>query len=303
MKQNTFSPNIKNVSFLGLDVRFPVFFSSLALALIFSILVLAYPKESSNILTEIRVFVVNWFDTLFTVSMTTFLLLLLLIMVSPFGNIKLGRNDSQPEFTFFSWICMLFAAGVGIGMTFYGAAEPLSYYTGVFGTPLSVSPLSDEARQLAFSATIFHWGLSAWSVYAIIGLSLAFFNYNWKLPLSIRSIFYPLFGEKIWGWRGDLIDTTAVLATLFGLATSLGLGAQQASSGLLYLFDLPKTLSTQTLIIAFITTIAIFSVYRGLDKGVKILSNLNIVLALLLLFFVIITGPTKNILSLSLIHI
>ena len=297
MKQNTFSPNIKNVSFLGLDVRFPVFFSSLALALIFSILVLAYPKESSNILTEIRVFVVNWFDTLFTVSMTTFLLLLLLIMVSPFGNIKLGRNDSQPEFTFFSWICMLFAAGVGIGMTFYGAAEPLSYYTGVFGTPLSVSPLSDEARQLAFSATIFHWGLSAWSVYAIIGLSLAFFNYNWKLPLSIRSIFYPLFGEKIWGWRGDLIDTTAVLATLFGLATSLGLGAQQASSGLLYLFDLPKTLSTQTLIIAFITTIAIFSVYRGLDKGVKILSNLNIVLALLLLFFVIITGPTKNILS------
>ena len=179
MKQNTFSPNIKNVSFLGLDVRFPVFFSSLALALIFSILVLAYPKESSNILTEIRVFVVNWFDTLFTVSMTTFLLLLLLIMVSPFGNIKLGRNDSQPEFTFFSWICMLFAAGVGIGMTFYGAAEPLSYYTGVFGTPLSVSPLSDEARQLAFSATIFHWGLSAWSVYAIIGLSLAFFYYNW----------------------------------------------------------------------------------------------------------------------------
>ena len=191
---------------------------------------------------------------------------------------------------------MLFAAGVGIGMTFYGAAEPLSYYTGVFGTPLGVSPGTEEAYRLAFSATIFHWGLSGWSVYAIIGLSLAFFSYNWKLPLTIRSIFYPLLGNKIWGWQGDLIDIIAVLATLFGLATSLGLGAQQASAGLLYIFELPNNILSQSLIIIFITSVAIFSVYRGLDRGVRVLSNINIGLALILLTFVVIAGPTVKIL-------
>jgi BCCT family betaine/carnitine transporter len=191
---------------------------------------------------------------------------------------------------------MLFAAGVGIGMTFYGAAEPLSYYTGVFGTPLGVSPGTEEAYRLAFSATIFHWGLSGWSVYAIIGLALAFFSYNWKLPLTIRSIFYPLLGNRIWGWQGDLIDIIAVLATLFGLATSLGLGAQQASAGLLYIFDLPNNILSQSLIIIFITSVAIFSVYRGLDRGVRVLSNINIGLALILLAFVVIAGPTVKIL-------
>ena len=182
-------------------------------------------------------------------------------------------------------------------MTFYGAAEPLSYYTGVFGTPLNVIPQSEEAYRLAFSATIFHWGINAWSVYAVIGLSLAFFSYNWKLPLTIRSIFYPLLGDKIWGWQGDLIDIIAVLATLFGLATSLGLGAQQASSGLYYLFGIPNTLLSQSLVIIFITAVAIFSVFRGLDKGVKVLSNINIGLALLLLSFVVIAGPTYQIIS------
>jgi len=191
---------------------------------------------------------------------------------------------------------MLFAAGVGIGMTFYGAAEPLSYYTGVFGTPLGVSPGTEEAYRLAFSATIFHWGLSGWSVYAIIGLSLAFFSYNWKLPLTIRSIFYPLLGNRIWGWQGDLIDIIAVLATLFGLATSLGLGAQQASAGLLYIFELPNNILSQSLIIIFITSVAIFSVFRGLDRGVRVLSNINIGLALILLTFVVIAGPTVKIL-------
>ena len=161
---------------------------------------------------------------------------------------------------------MLFAAGVGIGMTFM---EPPNLYltiTGVFGTPLNVTPETEEARRLAFSATIFHWGINGWSVYAIIGLSLAFFCYNWKLPLTIRSIFFPLLGNKIWGWQGDFLDIIAVLATLFGLATSLGLGAQQASSGLFYLFNLPNNLVSQSLVIIFITSVAIFSVYRGLDK-------------------------------------
>ncbi len=296
------SPNYPNhdklnsVKFLGLDVNLPVFLFTSGLTILFSSLVLIFPEASTELLSDTRNFVLNWFDTLFTVSMSSFILVIFFLIISPFGKIRLGGDGSIPEFGFISWTCMLFAAGVGIGMTFYGAAEPLSYYTGVFGTPLDVSPGTKEAYRLAFSATIFHWGLSGWSVYAIIGLSLAFFSYNWKLPLTIRSIFYPLLGNRIWGWQGDLIDIIAVLATLFGLATSLGLGAQQASAGLLYIFELPNNILSQSLIIIFITSVAIFSVFRGLDRGVRVLSNINIGLALILLTFVVIAGPTVKIL-------
>ena len=300
MKENlTNYPNhdkLTSVKFLGLDVNLPVFLFTSGLTILFSSLVLIFPEASTELLSDTRNFVLNWFDTLFTVSMSSFILVIFFLIISPFGKIRLGGDGSIPEFGFISWTCMLFAAGVGIGMTFYGAAEPLSYYTGVFGTPLGVSPGTEEAYRLAFSATIFHWGLSGWSVYAIIGLALAFFSYNWKLPLTIRSIFYPLLGNRIWGWQGDLIDIIAVLATLFGLATSLGLGAQQASAGLLYIFELPNNILSQSLIIIFITSVAIFSVYRGLDRGVRVLSNINIGLALLLLTFVVIAGPTVKIL-------
>jgi len=283
-----------NTQFFGLDVNLPVFAISSALAIFFSAFVLFFPEKSS-FLTDTMDFVVNWFGTLFTLSMSAITLIIFFLIVSPFGKIRLGGKDSVPEFRFVSWVCMLFAAGVGIGMTFYGAAEPLSYYTGVFGTPLNVSPESEEAYRLAFSATIFHWGLNAWSVYAIVGLSLAFFCYNWKLPLTIRSVFYPLLGKRIWGWQGDVIDIVAVLATLFGLTTSLGLGARQATSGLDYLNIAPDTLLTQSLVIMFITSLVIFSVYRGLDKGVKVLSNINIGLALVLLAFIVLAGPTLKI--------
>ncbi|MDC0577477.1 BCCT family transporter [Gammaproteobacteria bacterium] len=300
MKENlTNYPNhdkLSSVKFLGLDVNLPVFLFTSGLTILFSSLVLIFPEASTDLLSDTRNFVLNWFDTLFTVSMSSFILVIFFLIISPFGKIRLGGDGSIPEFGFISWTCMLFAAGVGIGMTFYGAAEPLSYYTGVFGTPLNVSPGTEEAYRLAFSATIFHWGLSGWSVYAIIGLSLAFFSYNWKLPLTIRSIFYPLLGNRIWGWQGDLIDIIAVLATLFGLATSLGLGAQQASAGLLYIFELPNNILSQSLIIIFITSVAIFSVFRGLDRGVRVLSNINIGLALILLTFVVIAGPTVKIL-------
>ena len=300
MKENlTNYPNhdkLSSVKFLGLDVNLPVFLFTSGLTILFSSLVLIFPEASTELLSDTRNFVLNWFDTLFTISMSSFILVIFFLIISPFGKIRLGGDGSIPEFGFISWTCMLFAAGVGIGMTFYGAAEPLSYYTGVFGTPLGVSPGTEEAYRLAFSATIFHWGLSGWSVYAIIGLALAFFSYNWKLPLTIRSIFYPLLGNKIWGWQGDLIDIIAVLATLFGLATSLGLGAQQASAGLLYIFELPNNILSQSLIIIFITSVAIFSVFRGLDRGVRVLSNINIGLALILLTFVVIAGPTVKIL-------
>ena len=158
------SKSLKNSKFLGLDVNFSVFLISSGLAILFSCLVLVFPEASNNFLSSSRQFVVSRFDTLFTVSMLSFTFIIFFLIVSPFGKIKLGGKDSSPEFSFLSWICMLFAAGVGIGMTFYGAAEPLSYYRGVFGTPLNITPETEAARRLAFSATIFHWGINGLSL-------------------------------------------------------------------------------------------------------------------------------------------
>jgi len=170
---------------------------------------------------------------------------------------------------------MLFSAGIGIGMVFYGSAEPMAYYTDWGGTPLNVEPRTAEAEKLALAATIFHWGLTPWAIYAVIGLALAFFAFNKGLPLTIRSAFYPILGERIWGWPGHVIDILAVIATLFGLATSLGFGAQQAATGISFLFGGDATLNSQLILIALITGLAIISVVRGMDGGGKLLSNIN----------------------------
>lgn len=286
-----------NIEIFGLDIHNPVFALSATLALIFSGFVLAFPETSTSALLSTRDIILDLFDTMFSLSIIALTTFILFLIISPLGRIRLGGEDAKPEFGFVSWVCMLFSAGVGIGMTFYGAAEPLAYYTGIYGSPLGVTPETPEAYRLAFSATLFHWGISGWSVYALIGLAIGFFTFNRKLPLTIRSIFYPLLGERVWGWPGHIIDVVAVLSTLFGLATSLGLGAQQVSAGLNYLFDIPKTLQTQALVIISITSLAIYSVVRGLDKGVRKLSNINIGMAACLLLFIILAGPTSIIIS------
>ena len=202
---------------------------------------------------------------------------------------------------------MLFAAGMGIGLMFFGVSEPISHFTASLaadaGTPDSWAPLAGaagdvaEARRLGMAATIFHWGLHPWAIYAIVGLSLALFAYNKGLPLSVRSMFYPIFGERIWGWTGHIIDTLAVFATLFGLATSLGIGAEQANAGLQFLFGLPVSDVSKVVLIVGITAIALASVVAGLDAGVKRLSEINMVLAAVLLLFIIIAGPTLAIVT------
>ena len=284
-----------NIQIYGLDVHNPVFAMSAALVLIFSSLALAFPETSTSILLGSRDLILDLFDTMFSMSIIALTCFILFLIISPFGRIRIGGENAKTEFKFISWVCMLFSAGVGIGMTFYGAAEPLAYFTGIYGTPLGVTAETPEAYRLAFSATLFHWGISGWSVYALIGLSIGFFTFNRGLPLTVRSIFYPLLGERVWDWPGHLIDVVAVLSTLFGLATSLGLGAQQVSSGLNYLFDIPKNHQTQSLIIISISCLAIYSVFRGLDNGVRKLSNINIGMAICLMFFIIIAGPTKTI--------
>lgn len=286
-----------NVEVLGLDLHHPVFPVSAVAILGFAISTLVFPETSSAWLLGAKTFTLNHFDWLFMITTNIVFLVCLVIGLSPLGKIRLGGDDARPEFGTLSWLAMIFSAGVGIGMVFYGAAEPLAYYTDWAGTPLNAAALSAADRRLAFSATIFHWGITPWAIYAIIGLSLAFFTFNKGLPLTIRSAFYPVFGERVWGWPGHIIDMLAVVATLFGLATSLGLGAKQAASGLHFLFGVSPGQTTQVVLVIIITAMATISVVRGLDGGIKVLSNINIVLAILLLLFVLIAGPTFAILK------
>jgi len=214
-------------------------------------------------------------------------------MFSQYGNIRLGGDDAEPDFSTLSWFAMLFSAGMGIGLLFYGVAEPMFHFQ---STPLGAETATEAARQ-AMSLTFLHWGLHPWSIYALVALALAFFSFNKGQPLSIRSIFYPLLGEKINGGWGNLIDILATVATLFGVATSLGFGVQQINAGLNHLIGLEQNSVIQLLLIAGITTIATISVVRGLDAGIKKLSEINIWLAIGLLLFVLITGPTLFILN------
>ena len=295
--ETDFETGQDNIAFMGLDIHNPVFFVSAGLILTFVLGALVFPEMASGLMIGARAWTLNHFDWFFVIATNIIFLFCVFIAFSRFGKIRLGGEDAVPEFSTKSWLSMLFSAGVGIGMLFYGSAEPMAYYTDWFGTPLDAEALSPEAKRLAFSATIFHWGITPWAVYAVIGLALAFFTFNKGLPLTVRSAFYPLLGERVWGWPGHIIDILAVLATLFGLATSLGLGAKQAASGLEFLFGIDGSLGTQVFLIGGITSLAIFSVVRGLDGGVKVLSNINIVIAILLLLYVILAGPTAAILK------
>ena len=281
-----------NVEIIGLDVHNPVFFLSAALVLVFSLATLIFPAQTNALLTAAKSFTLESFDWLFAITPVLVFVFCLGLGASPLGRIRLGGAQANPDFKLHSWIAMLFAAGVGIGFMFYGAAEPLGYYTDWFGTPLAVQAGTPEAERLAFSSTIFHWGLAPWAIYALVGLSLGFFAHNKGLPLTIRSAFYPLLGERIWGWPGHIIDLFAVVSTIFGLATTIGIGGTQAAAGLGYLLGFEPTLATQISLIAIMTGLAVLSVFRGIHGGVKLLSNLNMLIAFGLLVFVILAGPT-----------
>lgn len=286
-----------NVNPFGLEMHNPVFFISAALIIAFVLLTLTFPEVANTGLEATKAWTLDHFDWFFVLSSNFVLLFCIAIAASPLGKIRLGGSDAKTEFGTLSWIAMLFSAGIGIGMVFYGSAEPMAYYTDWGGTPLNVEPRTPEAMRMALGATVFHWGLTPWAIYAVIGLALAFFAFNKGLPLTIRSAFYPLLGERIWGWPGHFIDILAVIATIFGLATSLGFGAQQAATGLSFLFGIEATMAAQLLLIAIITGLAIISVVRGMDGGIKLLSNINMLLAASLLAFVFIAGPTMAIFS------
>ncbi len=291
----------------GLDIHNPVFVISGLTIIVFVILTLAMPEKAAALFGWLRPAVTSTFDWVFLSIANVFVLLALALVVSPLGKVRIGGLDATPDYSYTGWFAMLFAAGMGIGLMFFGVSEPISHFSSSVaegaGSPESWAPLAgavgdpQEARRLGMAATIFHWGLHPWAMYAIVGLSLALFTYNKGLPLSIRSIFYPIFGERVWGWTGHIIDTLAVFATLFGLATSLGIGAEQANAGLEFLFGVPVNDVSKVLLIAGITGIALVSVIAGLDAGVKRLSEINMVLAAVLLLFVIAFGPTLAIVT------
>ncbi|PKH06909.1 BCCT family transporter [Moritella sp. Urea-trap-13] len=303
-----------NVQKWGFDVHNPVFGISASLIGLFLLAILLVdPETSKSFLDGIKWQIIGTFDSLFMWSANIFVIFCLGLIVSPYGKIRLGGDDAKADYSRMSWIAMLFAAGMGIGLMFWGVAEPVAYYTGWYETPLNVAANTPEAAQLALGATMFHWGLHPWAIYGVVALSLAFFSYNKGLPLSMRSVFYPILGDRTWGWAGHIVDILAVIATLFGLATSLGLGAQQAASGFHHVLGIDNDLFLQISIIFIVTLLAVVSVIRGIDGGVKVISNINMLLALVLLVFVAlvtfavsmgtipttIMGYVKNIIPLS----
>ena len=296
---------VMNVGPFGLDIHNRVFMISGLAVVAFVILTLAFQNQVAPMFASMRNWLTASLDWFFMLSGNIFVLVCLGLAISPLGKVRLGGTEAKPDYSYAGWFSMLFAAGMGIGLMFYGVSEPLSHFgTALGGTTVENGVRTDwaplggaigdpaQAKRLAMASTIYHWALHPWAIYAILALGLALFSFNKGLPLTIRSVFYPLLGERVWGWPGHVIDILAILATMFGLATSLGLGASQAAAGLNHLFGISMGTTTQIVLVIVISAMALTSVLAGLDAGVKRLSEINMVLALLLLVFVIAVGPT-----------
>ena len=275
-------------SIFGLEVNGPVFFSSTIIIIASIVLTLIYEKKAEKVFENVQNYVANNGGWFFILVVNIFLGFMIYLAFSKFGNLRIGGQNAKPEFKTASWFAMLFSAGMGIGLLFWSIAEPINH----FNSPPMAEGGTVEAAREAMSFTFLHWGFHAWAVYALVGLSLAYFTYSRGLPLTIRSVFYPFIGDKIHGWIGDIIDIFAVLATLFGLATSLGFGVQQIAAGIEHVFGITNDITTQVILIAGITAVATLSVVLGVDKGVRILSEWNMRIAVVLLILVVILGPT-----------
>lgn len=278
----------KQTSFNPLVIGATLFFVVLLVAMI-----LIAPEQTQTLLNAAKSGIFANFSWFYVLAFSVFLGFLVILSVSSLGNIKLGNDEEEPEFGFLSWLAMLFAAGMGVGLMFFGVAEPLTHYLSDITTGTA-----EHKQQEALLHTLFHWGIHAWAVYGTIALALAYFGFRYKLPLALRSCFYPLLKERINGKLGDLIDIMALLATLFGIITTLGFGASQLGAGLHQLGWISEnSFSLQMVVIAVVMSLAIFSAISGVGKGVKILSELNLTLSFCLLIFVLVAGPTLYLLS------
>ena len=275
----------------GFDIHPQVTFVSSAIMIVFIAWTLIAGDSAAAVFNNILASISANFGWFYIAAANIFVIAVAFFAFSRFGKIRIGGPNAKPEFSDFAWYSMLISAGMGIGLMFYGVAEPIFHFSNpspMFG----VEAGSAEAAQAAFAVTFLHYGIHPWGIYALVSLALAFFAFNRGLPLTMRSIFYPLLGEKIYGTWGNIIDILSVVATLFGLATTLGFGVQQVAAGLNFLFGLPTDTWFQIVLIAVITGFATMSVVAGLDAGVKVLSEWNIRIAMALLLFVLIVGPT-----------
>ena len=303
-----------NLQIFGLDINAPVFLTSSLTIIIFVLVALVFQEKATVVFEDIRKWMTSRLDWVFLLTCSLLVVFCLYLIFSPLGKIRLGGQHAVPDYSTLTWIAMLFSSGLAIGLVYWGIAEPVQHFqtppfhmTKVYDPeqaydaqhllPDSNHPDVQAARDMSFAAVAFHWGFHAWAGYAVVGLALAFFAYNRGLPLALRSAFYPLLGERVWGWPGHIVDTLAVFATLFGLAPSLGLGSQQVAAGVNKLFGIPATSTTEVAIIVLITVIATASVLSGIDVGIKRLSQINIWIMIALFSFVILAGPTVVIFS------
>jgi choline/glycine/proline betaine transport protein len=271
----------------------PVFLGSSALILFFVVVGAAFPRRAERTFEAVQTYLVLNFGWFYVVSATGILVFVVWLAFSRFGRIRLGGDDSRPEFHDVTWFTMLLAAGMGIGLVFFGVAEPIQHYL----APLEVEPKSHAAVREAFRYSFFHWGLHPWAIYISMALPLAYFHFRHSLPLAPRSLLHPVVGDRIHGWIGHAVDILATVGTMFGIGTSLGLGAVQINAGLRRIADVPMDLFVQVGIIAGVTAIATVSVVTGLKVGIRRLSQFNMGLAGVLLLFVLIAGPTVYILD------
>nr|WP_313099838.1 BCCT family transporter [Moraxella sp. CTOTU48717] len=274
-------------------VNRPVFIASALLIVGFIIFGSLFGELAGEVFNQLQSFITHRFRWLFIILMNVAVVFSLYIALSRYGDIRLGHQTEHPEYSLLSWFGMLFSAGIGIGLLYWGTAEPLYHF---MSPPMGQAETVEAAKQ-AMSISFLHWGIHAWALYCVVALSLAYFHYRRGLPLSIRSVLYPLIGQKIYGKWGHVVDTLAVFGTMFGVVTSLGLGAMQINTGFSNVFGIPNNIPVQLCLIAIITAMATLSVMMGLDKGIKRLSDINIVLTVLLLGFMLLFGPTQFIID------
>jgi choline/glycine/proline betaine transport protein len=271
----------------------PVFYASAILTLVFVLYAAVFTEAAAKLFASIHGWVTHTAGWFYILAVAFFVVFVVVMALTDYGRTKLGPDHSEPDYSYGSWFAMLFSAGMGIGLMFFGVAEPLMHYV---APPVGDAETVEAARE-AMRITFFHWGVHAWAIYAVVALSLAYFAFRHDLPLTIRSAFYPLIGDRIHGPIGHTVDTFAVLGTIFGVATSLGFGVMQVNSGLEYLFGVPNNIVIQVILIAAITAVATLSVVLGLDGGIRRISELNLVLAVSLLVFVLVAGPTVYLLQ------
>ena len=277
----------------GPPIRKPVFYSAVIGVLVMATWAIAAPDQAESVIGEAVAGVVDWFGWFYVLLTTTVLVFVLYLAVSRYGSIKLGPDHSKPQFSTFAWASMLFAAGIGTDVMFYAVAEPVSQYM----APPTGDPETIAAAREATVWTLFHYGISGWGLYALMGMALGYFTYRMNLPLAVRSALYPIFGRRVDGGLGHAVDTAAVLGTIFGVATSLGIGVVFLNQGLNVLFGVPVGLGAQIGLVVLAVAMAAVSATTGVDRGIRLLSQLNVILALGLAGYVLLTGRTTFILN------